>query len=245
MNNLGPSRLEDVIAGQLYHHHFQPIFRTDSRQLFGYEALLRSKHVQYPQLLFEKAADLDMLFDLDTDSLILAIRHLDERTAFVPENLKFFINVYPSTILSAGFYVLLKEVLDATKLKPQNLVLEINESEIISDLDRLRHAVSRIQNLGIRIALDDIGKGVLPLNEMLKLHPDMLKLDKYYADSLSDSSDKQQVLSRLIPYCEQNGITVTIEGIETEEDLLAAHQLGIPLVQGFLLGRPALLSSFL
>lgn len=228
---------------QLY-HVFQPVYHIKSGELYGYETLLRSRQTKNPQKLFQQALRSSKLFELDTASIALALHHLNTLSEQMDPNLHFLLNIYPSTLASPAFIILLKELLAESAISPKQLIFELNESEMIEDIPLMCKHVYRLHELGIRIALDDIGKGVVPVRQMLELQPDLIKVDRFYADNLAASKEKQQAVTQLIQYCSNHQIYMALEGIEREEDLYTARKLGVPLVQGYLLGRPAALASF-
>ena len=244
MPNPEAPSLERVIDQHLYHHHIQPIFCIRSQKFYGFECLLRSEHIKNPQQLFQQAILSNKLFDLDTGSVILALDRLNQYAKQFHPDTKFFLNIYPSTLASPAFLILLKETLDASLFSARNVVLEINESEMVHNVDALRRSVRRLQSLGVQIALDDIGKGVLPLEMMLKLHPDIIKLDKTYAHRLAYAPRRQQHLKVLSRYCKEREIDLVLEGIETEQDKEVATACGISYMQGYFLGHPDKISKY-
>lgn len=244
MRNLEYPSLDEVLDQRLYHHHFQPIFCMDSNEPYGYECLLRTRDGSSPQTLFRRAILENKLFELDISSIILAIDHINQYAGSFNRDTKFYLNIYPSTFSSPAFLILLKEMVSASPLPASSFVLEINEDEIIEHMDSLKEAVWRLKSIGVQIALDDIGSDFEHFDTMIKVRPDIIKLDKYFADDLARSPHKQQSITMLSHYSRKNNMRIILEGIETKADLKVALNCGIPLIQGFLLGKPAQLSDF-
>jgi EAL domain-containing protein (putative c-di-GMP-specific phosphodiesterase class I) len=91
-------------------------------------------------------------------------------------------------------------------------------------------------------SLDDVGKGIAGLNKIIEFAPNYIKLDRYFSMGLSQSKEKQQIISLLIQYA--NGkMGLILEGIEEEVDLEQAKILNVPVVQGYLLGKPEKLTA--
>lgn len=231
--------LDEVLGQRLYHHHFQPIVCTDTNVPHGYECLLRTPYASNPQQLFRKAILERRLFELDISSIIHAIDHINHHADLFEPDTKFYLNVYPSTLASPAFLILLKEMISASPFEASSFVLEINEDEVIRHIGSLKQAVQRLQAIGVQVALDDIGASVEHFDTMVKVRPDIIKLDKYFACDLAASKYKQQHVTMLSHYSRKNNMQIVLEGIETQADLQAAVQCGIPLIQGYLLGRPA------
>jgi EAL domain-containing protein (putative c-di-GMP-specific phosphodiesterase class I) len=223
--------LDDIIQNKRFYHVFQPIYTLKDWHLFAYEALLRCEFFQNPELLFQLAMKKDRLYELDTLSIYHAL------TSIHMQYIQLFINVYPSTIVHPSFSDFLRK-LKKIRSSRRNIVLEINESEKISDIDLLRQAIRFLRTNGFSVALDDLGKGEISLYTVMELEPDFVKLDRYYSNDLSISIDKQNEIQMILNVCQQKNIYLVLEGIEKPEDLAMAKKLGVHLCQGYLLGKP-------
>ncbi|WLV24463.1 EAL domain-containing protein [Aciduricibacillus chroicocephali] len=230
--------LDEVLEKRLYHHHFQPIICMDSNAPHGYECLLRTPFAGNPQKLFRKAILERRLFELDISSIIHAIDHINRHADLFESGTKFYLNVYPSTLVSPAFIILLKDMITASPFDASSFVLEINEDELISHAISLKPAVKRLRSIGVQVALDDIGASIEHFDTMVTVRPDIIKLDKYFANDLAASEHKKKHITMLSHYSRKNNMQIVLEGIETHADLEAAVECGIPLIQGYLLGRP-------
>lgn len=236
MSDANGMLLEDIIRKKMFHHVFQPLYALENWDVFGYEALLRCKFFQNPESLFQLAIEKNRLYDLDCCSIYHAL------TSVNVQNIKFFVNVYPSTMVHPSFPDFL-EKLKSLRFSNQNIVFEINEAEKISDMSLFKRAVHYWKDKGYAIALDDYGKGESSLRIIKQLHPDFVKLDRYFAMDLSVSKEKQNVIQMLVEMCQQKNIHLILEGIEEPTDLAIAKALGVHLGQGNLLGRPLPISE--
>lgn len=223
--------LEDIIRKKMFHHVFQPLYILEYWGVFGYEALLRCTVFQNPESLFRLAVEKNRLYDLDCCSIYHALTSVNVR------NRRFFVNVYPSTMVHPSFPNFL-EKLNSICIANQSIVFEINEAEKIWDMGLLRKAVHFLKDKGYAIALDDFGKGESSLKTVIELDPDFVKLDRYFAVNLSASNEKQKEIQMLLKLCEQKNMKLILEGIEDPMDLAMAKVLGVPLGQGHLLGKP-------
>lgn len=245
MDNMEAINFEYVIDNHLFYHYYQPIIDIQKLEKFGYEGLLRSNYTDNPEAMFATAIKINKLLDLDTSSIYMAIQYLENKLENSDLDTYFFLNVYPSTLISPTFLKLLEEVFATSFISREKIVLEINEAESIQDFPFLKETVYKLKTLGFHIALDDIGKGTSPFEKMLELEPRFIKLDKYFANDLYKSPNKQKMLKFLLAYCSESNVKVILEGIETDADLSVAKSLGVHYGQGFLLGRPDLLKNYL
>ncbi|MEK4222270.1 EAL domain-containing protein [Bacillus sp. FSL W8-0116] len=171
------------------------------------------------------------MYELDISSIFHAL------TLARMQYIQLFINVYPSTIIHPSFPDFLRK-LKRIRSSHRNIVLEINESEKISDIDLLRKAIHFLRTNGFSVALDDLGKGEFSLYTVMELEPDFVKLDRYYSIDLSISIEKQNEIQMILNVCQQKNIYLVLEGIEEPKDLAMAKKLGVHLGQGYLLGKP-------
>ncbi|WP_257985156.1 EAL domain-containing protein [Bacillus sp. T33-2] len=222
----------------IFSHVFQPIFSLQNNRVYGYESLLRGDHVQNPEMLFEMAVQQKKLFDLDMASMMQSIFTYDEFGLPKQKDLHLTVNVFPSTLLNPSFLWKLEKVMRKVDIPPQKIMLELNESETVTYVHKLQEIIRYLKKAGFIIALDDLGKGQSSLRIALELEPDAVKLDRYFCDDLQNSIKKQRFLNWIASYFREEGVSVTLEGIETESQLTIARQTGIDFGQGYFLGRP-------
>lgn len=228
------------IQDQKIEHVYQPMWNLTDRKVFGYEALIR-----FPdgfcggniEKAFEIAREEGCLYDLDTKSISCSVNsfpfhHLDEELLFI--------NIYPSTLLHEQFETFIDHLLERYPYIQGKIVFELSETieeESLWTIPEFHKRVSVIKEYGFYIALDDIGKGVANFQKIIEFSPNYIKLDRYFARDLNISKEKQRMVSLLIKYSEKK-MGLILEGIEEEVDLAQAKKLNVPVVQGYLLGRP-------
>jgi len=211
-------------------HWFQPIYHLKNNNVIGYEALLRdaTEAQASPVDIFREADKKGYLNILDRISIKTAVK------SFKEESNSLFLNIFSSTLLEESFL----SWWDTNILHSGPIVLELLESEPVSNWNALKKVTKQLQARGIKIAVDDMGAGYSFFQQWIELTPDFIKLDRYFAENLSGSSQKQETVRSLVDLL-SNTTKIIIEGIETKEDLGTAERLGIPYAQGFLLGRPS------
>lgn len=226
---------------------FQPIVNLLTGDLVGHEVLgrfdinaLEAAHygVKDPPSLLNLAHTHGRLLALDRAFRKLGI----EAAAKQPPGTAglFFLNVDPRIIENPDFangYT--RKLIEDLGLHPSRFVLELTEAGAALDNDQIERFVDHYASQGFRIALDDVGAGYASLTALIRLRPHFLKLDKELVLGLADDVLRVSLVRSLADFGRRSGLLVIAEGIETERDLAALIRCGVPLGQGYLLGRPA------
>ncbi|WP_440224496.1 EAL domain-containing protein [Dokdonella sp. MW10] len=118
-------------------------------------------------------------------------------------------------------------------------VLEITEYSEVRDYKVLASRVRELQHAGWRIAVDDVGAGYSTIQHVLRIEPDILKLDSSLTRDIDAQPRHRELVAAITRFASDTGVAVIAEGIETEAEKATLIQLGIRAGQGFLLGRPA------
>jgi EAL domain-containing protein (putative c-di-GMP-specific phosphodiesterase class I) len=175
-----------------------------------------------------EAEAVGMLLDLE---LALAKAAIDQLGA-LPSDTYLSLNLSPETAVSDRVQRLL-EVAD-----PSRIVVELTEHAPVADYDELRESLSGLRERGVRLAIDDAGAGFASLRHIVRLDPDMIKLDITLTRRIDKDPVRQALAVALVSFANQVGATVVAEGVETELQLEALRLTGIRFAQGFLLGSP-------
>jgi EAL domain-containing protein (putative c-di-GMP-specific phosphodiesterase class I)/CheY-like chemotaxis protein len=211
---------------------YQPIVRTSDRALFGYEALLRSGEKTLPHV----GAILDAAERLGrTNELGRAIR----AAAMAPLR-----NAEPHALLFVNLHA--RDLMDETLFSldaplssiAERVVLEITERNALDDIDDARAKVSRLRKMGFRIAVDDLGAGYAGLSSFATLEPELVKLDMTLVRNIDASPTKQKLVRSVTSLCNELGMMVVGEGVETRAERDVLVDCGCDLLQGYLLARP-------
>jgi diguanylate cyclase (GGDEF)-like protein len=131
------------------------------------------------------------------------------------------------------------EALRRWKLEPDALELEIPESAIISERDRIQKMLARLSERGVRIAVDDFGSGYASLGHLRQLPVDVLKVDQSFVQNIGSDEDDAAIVRSTVDLAHSLGIVVVAEGVETEDVLQRLRGIGCDLAQGFCLAHPA------
>lgn len=222
-------RLCDIAAARELTMVAQPIVRLATGQTAGMEALARFPTLdQGPGQVFADAWELGVGLDLELTAVDAAIDLLPA----IPDDVYLSVNVAPTTLVSPRF---LERV---ASLPPGRLVAEVTEHAVIDDYDALAAAADRLSNVGVRFAVDDVGAGFSGLERILRLNPEILKIDRSLVCDIDASSTRYAMVAALQVFAEEVGVGLIAEGIETSAELAALCGLGVGCGQGFYLGRP-------
>jgi len=133
---------------------------------------------------------------------------------------------------------LIRQTLAATGLPPERLHIEITESTLLQDTRRSRAALRQLDALGVQVSLDDFGTGYSSLSYLHSFPLHKVKIDQSFVQDLNNARH-MTLLRGVARLSAELGLRVTVEGVETEEQLaLIAGEASIDEVQGYLLGRP-------
>ncbi len=156
-----------------------------------------------------------------------------------PERLFVAVNLSPAQFAMGGMADRVRGVLEWSGLRPDRLELEVTESLLITDTDKVLRELQAIKALGPSLALDDFGTGYSSLSYLWRFPFDKLKVDRsFMADITVAGSRSREILATIIALGRILNLTITAEGVETEEQAALLRELDCDLVQGFLFGRP-------
>jgi len=210
-----------------------PILVADTRQVYGYEALARGtlRTLRSPEIMFDVAATADLLWELGRLCRSKAIEAMKTR---LTRGELLFLNVDPHDFVDPEFSQLDREVAD-----PGRVVIEITERTAIKDYPKFRERLKALRERGYRFAVDDAGSGYAGLGSIANLEPDFIKLDISLINCIDANFIKQNLVETMVRFANDQGAKVIAEGVERAEEYETVKQLGVHLVQGFFLHRPA------
>jgi len=232
-------RLRQALARQQFEVHFQPLYGVDGHELRGFEALLRLKDEDgtpiSPEVFIPIAEEIGLIGPIGHWVLLQSARTAREW----PDDLVVSVNLSPMQFQSHDMPKVVREVLQQTGLPPHRLELEVTESVLITDTDKVLLALREIKSLGVSIALDDFGTGYSSLGYLWSFPFDKLKVDKSFMKDLAvEGSKSREILATIVALGKVLDLKITAEGVETKEQAEVLRSLDCDLVQGFLYGRP-------
>ena len=222
--------IEDVIISGGPRMVFQPVVDIDTGCAIGVEALSRFdvEPVRTPDVWFSEAAAFGLAAELALAAIGAALRSIGE----LPGDQFMAVNVSPATICAPLFAE------SAGDWPLDRLVLELTEHHIVDDYDMLNEHITRLRRRGIRLAVDDTGAGFASLTHIVKLAPDIIKLDLQITRNVDSDPAKRALAAALVRFAADIGAAITAEGVETANELQTLRDLGVRYGQGYYLGRP-------
>jgi len=230
--------LQEILVREKIVMAYQPILNMEDRTVIAYEALTRIDNVgtiDSPSDLFAAASEHHLLIELDR----LCRAHALLSSSRIPNQARLFINTLPATIRDPEFRGRsLIELLDRAKVSPNRIVFEITEKLVIENYGLFQDAMSYFTDLGMSLAVDDVGAGYSGLEAIARLAPSFLKIDLALIRNIHLSGVNQEMVKAILSLGKGIGATVIAEGIQTDDEIRALQSIGVRYGQGFALGRP-------
>jgi EAL domain-containing protein (putative c-di-GMP-specific phosphodiesterase class I) len=204
----------------------------------GYEALVRWWHPsegEVPPATFIPIAE--------ETGLIAPLGEWILRTACAyattwPLDTTLAVNLSPAQFKTQDVVALVRKVLAETGLDPHRLELEINEGILLQNTDAVVERLTRLDELGVSIAMDDFGTGYASLNYLTRFPVSKIKIDRSFIDTLGVSPQTSAIVSSIVGLGQSLKVTITAEGVETEGQAAMLKKWGCDQVQGFYYGKP-------
>ena len=137
-----------------------------------------------------------------------------------------------------------KNVLEETRINPQNLTLEVTESLAINDIDRMKTILGQIKNLGVKVALDDFGTGYSSLNHIRELPIDVIKIDRCFIEHIAEDDFSDAFVKMVSELAATLGLCICTEGVEMTDQYDAVKKMRIKYIQGYYFGKPMRVAEF-
>jgi EAL domain-containing protein (putative c-di-GMP-specific phosphodiesterase class I) len=217
-------------------------------KIVGAEVLTRWQHprrgLSSPDKFLPIAEKNNLLRKLDFYVFEQACRQMKiwEEADFYPFTLS--VNMTTSTICDRDIAHILKEIIIKEQVNPSNMIIEMTEELGLTDFNLTKDVLQQIRNLGIKIALDDFGKGYSSLIYLEKIPINVLKIDKEFITDIDTNSNARLVYKTISELADHLSLKVVSEGIETEEQLNILRDISHSVMQGYHFSRPLTLEQF-
>ena len=224
--------LDDAMARGEFEMYFQPIVDSATLEIVSTEALVRWHHPNGLRMPGEW-----LPFAEETGLIVPIGRHLVRaaRAGSRRLGLPVAVNVAARQLAEPGFVAGLRE--DWGDADWHLLTLEITESALLQDLDHVIESLTTLRGLGVRVSIDDFGTGYSSFARLAKLPVDVLKIDQAFVRDLGEPGGIA-VVRAIVSLAQAYELDIIAEGVERADQLDALIGLGVPQLQGFLLGRP-------
>ena len=218
----------------------QPVVSTKTGKIVAGESLLRwkcdGKNVS-PGMFIPVLEHENMINRVGRWVFEESVRCCRRLISFLPE-FHLSINVSLQQLDDKGFLEFISDILKKYNLDGSHIILEMTESCMDREQEKLMHFVNYCETLGIKVALDDFGTGYSSMRVLMQYPTAIIKLDRSLLLEMGKSADKMNFISSIVFACHQFGKQVCIEGVETEEQCQMVKKADCDLIQGFYYYRP-------
>jgi diguanylate cyclase (GGDEF)-like protein len=218
---------------------YQPIVDSKSGEVVGREALLRWRHPRRGDIppdqfipIIEDAGLIHQIGDW-------VIREACAEAASWSAPMRIAVNISAAQLTGAGLARTVLGALAASRLEPCRLELEVTESVFLGDDAATLASLERLRSLGVRLVLDDFGKGYSSFGYLSRAHFSKIKIDQAFVRGAAEGAqDCVAIVHAILALSRGLGVETTAEGVETEAQAGAMRELGCTQLQGFYFGRP-------
>lgn len=228
--------------------HFQPKVSMQTGKIIGAEALIRWNSAERglisPAQFIPLAEESGQIIPIGEWVLRTACAQaMQWRRQGLPP-LVIAVNLSPRQFRQADLLERIQQTLDDTGLHPEYLELEVTESAIMDNAASAIRLLNDIHDMGVNLAIDDFGTGYSSLAYLKQLPVSILKIDQSFVKGLTSEADDAAIVTAVIAMAKSLNLSVTAEGVETQEQLDALAQLGCDNYQGYLFSRPVTAEAF-
>ena len=218
--------------------HYQPLLDTQSGRIASAEALVRWRHPERGLI-----PPLDFITLAEETGLIVPLGEWVLRTACTeaatwPDEMNVAVNLSPAQFRDPHLADAIEAALLAARLSPTRLELEITEGVLLADEQRTLATLNALRAMGVLIAMDDFGTGYSSLSYLQRFPFDKIKVDQSFVRRIPDDPGSAALVRAIITMGACLGISTTVEGVETDEQLAFSTAQGCDHIQGYHVSRP-------
>lgn len=225
---------------------YQPIVCLDTRQICGFEALVRWQHPKHgtiaPGDFIGLAEDTGLIYAIDNLVLAEACAQVKQwQSVFgaeVGERLTLNINISGKHFGQPMLISQVTRTLEETGLAPDALNVEITESALMDNPSMAEEVLKGLKGLGAKVAIDDFGTGYSSLSYLQRFPIDTVKVDRSFIVGVDNDNDSQAIVRTVFSLGQSMGLKIVAEGVETPAQLAFLENEGCRYVQGFLFHKP-------
>ena len=222
--------------------YYQPKADVKSRSIVGMEALVRWNHPEKglitPAEFVPLAEETGIINEIGLWVMISACLQAQTWLAEGYKRLTVAVNLSGIQLQRGNVIRQVEQVLEETQIDPAMLELEITESTIMSNPERVIDILKKLKDIGVQLAVDDFGTGYSSLNYLKKFPIDELKIDAAFVRDVETNSDDRAIIKSIIALAKTMKLKVVAEGVETRKQEEILKDFGCDYIQGYYIGRP-------
>ncbi len=227
---------------------YQPIYQLKSGKIFGSEALIRWQHPKLglipPNEFIPVAEETGLIREIGRWVLIESCRQNKKWHDDGIRNLVISVNVSPKQFQHEMFISDVKEALSISGMSPEYLHLELTESIMLGNISYSVSVMKELQRLGVKVSIDDFGKGYSSLNYLRNLPANTIKIDRSFIKNIHQDPSHMAIVKAIITMGKGLSMKVIAEGIETKEQWELLKKLNCHYAQGYYIHKPLKANEF-
>ncbi|WP_198677876.1 EAL domain-containing protein [Aliidiomarina shirensis] len=236
--------IQEALKNEQFSLVYQPIFDSN-KQITSVEALLRWHHPEQgvisPIEFISLAEHTGQIIPLGRWVFEQVCRDMPELQALGIPTIA--VNLSPLQLSRSRFCSDLEVILDTYGVSPEQLVLEITENVLVSELTNASSMLNELHRIGFKIAIDDFGTGYSSLRYLQELPIDILKIDKSFVNDVGEGKKYEGITRAMLAIAQELQLRVVAEGVETEDQLTFLKNHHCLYFQGYLLAKPMPLTN--
>ncbi len=244
-NKKQPFIIDDIyqaIGNKQFIVHYQPIYNIDTHKIEGLEALIRWQHPQQglllPKNFLNFCEETRLIIPIGAGVLRAACQQVKLWHDMGLTDLTLAVNISVHQMNHPLFLDLIIDVLDSTQLPPSALILEITESLLIQNTEKISNLLNTLRVIGLKLSLDDFGTGYSSLSYLRQFPFSSLKIDRSFIKSMTSTAAAEAIVDTIISLGKILNLKIIAEGVETNEQLHLLQKKQCDFLQGFLLSKP-------
>ena len=242
------AEIENALRAGEFVPYYQPIVDIRSGQLRGAEVLVRWRKpdgtLVLPGSFIPLAESSGLIRDMSRDLMRRVCAEAGSALGCRPA-LKISFNFAGQLFSDDSIVKDVRKIFSGSPIKLSQVVLEVTERDPIENFTATRQTIAAFQELGVRIAIDDVGTGHSGLSYMLKLGVDIIKIDKMFIDAIGTDRNSTTIVETLVDLAHNMRMDVVAEGVENFEQVVYLRELGVRSAQGYVFAPPLPGKAFL
>ncbi len=235
--------LRNAIERDQLQLHYQPIINLESGELLGFESLLRWNHhdkdLISPMDFIPIAEETGLIIDIGFWALKTACHQLHYwQSQDNKKDVYVSVNVSAKQIAREDFVDSVVQIIDETGIDPTGLTIELTETVLVENPERIIKLLEQLRSLGIKIYVDDFGTGYSSLSYLHRFPIDVLKIDRSFVNMIGNTGENTELVNAIVTLAHSLKMSVIAEGIENKGQMDHLKKIGCTSAQGFYFSRP-------
>ena len=241
-------QMEDALENHEFEMYLQPKYNLHRNAYCGCEALVRWRHPQkgliFPGEFIPIFEQTGFIRKLDMFMLEAVCQTLKSWEAKKYPEIAISVNISRKNLKQTDFIESVLSITNQYRINRGRLEIELTESSIFEDVDRMIEIGQAFRKCGFKMAMDDFGSGYSSINLLGNLPLDVIKMDQGFFNNNLNREQNHIVVESTINMIKKLGMTVVAEGIETEAEVEMLRTLGCDIIQGYYFGKPMTVDEF-